>query len=910
MNKSLVLGVIITASIIGGLIYYFYNTQVSVRETPALEAVPDDAAIVFEINDASQGWANLYNTGMWKDLKKSDDFNQFSAKLVSLDSLVFNNTDFRKVLKNYKLFFSVHPSLSGKLQYLFVIELNKKLDLDYIDKWLKQNAGKGTSVGNRVFNKVKIHELNDEQKHPVLSFTIYDGLLIFSETGSLVDDALRKMISGTAEQKKIFEPVRTLTTPNVQANIYLNYANLPAFFRCFSNKQNPTLFNFISDFANTSALDLRVNQAGILLTGVTNTSIKQFNYLDLFRQQMPQKNTITKLVPNSTAFMLHMGIGDPVSFTKDLKEFLSSKGLTNEYRNFSDSLFNLYKIRVEENLIPVMGNEVALVMNENTSVDYTRDIYAVIKSTNKEIAQQNIGNLKRAVAAKGSADSVSITYNGIPVSRLPLGNYLKLIYGGIFNEIQSPFIAVLDEYVVMANNYNTLKQVIDGYKDGQTLINSESYKTYADINASPANVSVMFNIPKCLFLPSVLGSEGIISSISRNQAFYKKFEYVTLQYSSTNNKMFYSNINYKFAQSFTEETRKLWNVQLDTTPAIKPYVLYDSETRQYVVLVQDVLNTVYLYENNGNLRWDKKLEGRIMGDIVEVDAMNNGQRQYLFNTADYVYLLDAAGRNMLNYPMKLGAKASAGLTVLKPDTGDIRYYIPCENQNAYGYTVKGKLLDGWNPRTLEYNVAYRIRTFRMGSRQFLYSSTERGTVYIWQQKGLRAPFNYKKSTVFTTPYSVKVIDTSSARLFALDTNGYIYSYIFGAKADSLKPVFAGAGNYMEAIDVDFDGHTEFLVGGAGSYRLISESGKEISRFNADDTAATEPFFIELNGKLKIGIASPAHNKVYLFHSNGTAYSSFPVNGVTSFMTSDFYQNGNRYMVVGDTHGYINLYLLK
>src|ERR1044071_9702807 len=122
MNKSLVLGIIITVFIIGGLIYYFYNTQVSVRETPALEAVPDDAAIVFELNELPQTWANLYNNPLWKELRMSEDFSRFRSRLVSLDSMVFNNADFRKLLRNNKLFFSIHPSSSGKMQYLFVAE--------------------------------------------------------------------------------------------------------------------------------------------------------------------------------------------------------------------------------------------------------------------------------------------------------------------------------------------------------------------------------------------------------------------------------------------------------------------------------------------------------------------------------------------------------------------------------------------------------------------------------------------------------------------------------------------------------------------------------------------------------------------------------------------------------------------
>jgi hypothetical protein len=412
-------------------------------------------------------------------------------------------------------------------------------------------------------------------------------------------------------------------------------------------------------------------------------------------------------------------------------------------------------------------------------------------------------------------------------------------------------------------------------------------------------------------LPSAMGSEGLISSISRNLFLYKKFEYVSMQYSSTSSRMFYTNLSYRFTQNIAQtETRKLWNAQLDTDAAICPYVVFDPESKQNMVMVQDQQNTLYLYDNSGKMRWYKKLGSRIISQIYEVDAMNNGQRQYLFNSADQVFLIDISGNNMLHYPIRLGGEAIAGLTVLRPDTGHALFFVPCSNQNTYGYSIKGKLLEGWNPRTMEHNVKYGIRSFRLGSRNFLYSSTERGTLYIWSQKGLRVPFNHRKETIFTTPYSYQSIDTSGLRFFALDSAGYIYSYVFGTSADSMKPVYVGKGSFLEARDMNHDGHVEFLTGDKGSYKLFSESGRELSSFNTDDTTSADPFFIEIEGRTKIGIVSPAHNKVYLFHENGSSVSSFPVNGITPFVTSDLYRNGSLYMIVGDRNSYINLYQLK
>lgn len=919
MNKSLFLGVSITALIIGSLIWYFYKSQVGVRETPALEAVPDDAALVFELNDLSQGWANLYNSPFWNELKQSADFREFSQSLVVYDSLVFNNSDFRKVLKNFKLFFSIHPNTTGKLSYLFVVELGKEVDLKYMDEWLVKQNGGGNSISNRSFNKIKIHELLNPARQSLLHYTVHDGLLIFSTTGVLVDDALRKMISGSTEQKKKFEAVRSLATPNAEANVYINYAALPSFFYCFSNKQQPQLFAFLRDFAQTSALDVRLQPNGALLTGVTNTGDSGVSYLDLLTKQLPQPNTINTVVPSSTALMFHLGISDYPMFQKDLQEYLISKNLSTEYKKYSDSIYSIYNIRLEEHLMSIAGNEAALVMHEPASPDYRSECYAVIKTPNIQSALQNIGNLKRAAAQKGEADSLTLMYNGYTISRLPYGNYLRLLYGGVFHSVSSPFVTSLQDYLIFANSYTVLRQIIDKYEQKAVLSEDIRYKQYSENISTTHNVLLYLNIPRILTLPGVYGSEGLISSLNRNADTYRKFEFFTMQYSSTSSRMFYSNLNFRFNVSASQqkqvaevsgETRALWTVALDTIPVTVPTPVYDPVRKQYLVLVQDALNTLYLLDNAGKTIWDKNLNSRILGDIHEVDAMNNGQRQYLFNTEDQVYLIDAAGTNMFSYPVKLGGKASAGLTLTKFDTSEHKYYVPCENQNVYGYSIRGKLLDGWNPRTLEYNVKYALKTVSLGNKHLLYSSTERGTLYIWQRKGLRAPYNKKKTTLFTSPYAVQPMDTTRARVFALDSAGMVYCYNFGRQADTLPAFYAGRGTYLELLDADKDGSPELLTGGHGSFKLLSLNGKIISTFNVGDTSATQPFLIELDGKVKIGIPSPGNNKVYLFHANGSAYATFPVKGFTSFKVVDFYQNGGRYFLTGGRGGAVQLMQLQ
>lgn len=183
---------------------------------------------------------------------------------------------------------------------------------------------------------------------------------------------------------------------------------------------------------------------------------------------------------------------------KSCRNTLRVKELDSEYKYFSDSLFSIYNIRLEESLIPVAGNEAALVMNEPASPDYRQECYAVIKAPNIQVALQNIGNLKRAASQKGETDSLTLMYNGYTVSKLPFGNYLRLLYGGVFNSIYSPFITSLNDYLIFAKFYATFKQVIDKYEQKAVLSEDIRYKQYSENISTTHNVLLYINVPRSL----------------------------------------------------------------------------------------------------------------------------------------------------------------------------------------------------------------------------------------------------------------------------------------------------------------------------------------------------------------------------------------------------------------------------
>ena len=67
---------------------------------------------------------------------------------------------------------------------------------------------------------------------------------------------------------------------------------------------------------------------------------------------------------------------------------------------------------------------------------------------------------------------------------------------------------------------------------------------------------------------------------------------------------------------------------------------------EFDIAFQDNNNYLNYLSNKGNLNWKKKLSGKIIGDIEQIDIYKNGRLQLLFRTSERLYLLDRNGNEV------------------------------------------------------------------------------------------------------------------------------------------------------------------------------------------------------------------------------------------------------------------------
>lgn len=914
MNRSLLIGIIVTFLIIGSLATIFYINYIKVKSVPAINAVPSDAALIFEVKNIHSCWGSFVNSDLWLDLQKNEGVSQLSGKIHFIDSIISINPMLQGIIADNKSVISFHTQGGQKLSMLFVAETGKKMDASSLADWISQTLK--YTIRKRNFESETVYDFLDKDKLSVMSLSARDQLLICSSDGALVEESLRKLKYKLPNLTQGFEQVSAMAEVSSDASIYVNYQYLPSFMNLFSKSEYFGLFDYLKRFANWSMFDLKITKEHFSLSGLSYTDDSVFQYLDLFKSQAPLQMSLHKILPKSTAMMLQTAYSDYPKFGVDLTEYLQVHKKLENYIHFTDSLENRYGIDLGDKFISLIGKEAMLGMLEPIGSDYNNELFAVLNFNNKVQAESLLKSYIIEIAKRGEHDSAVIpAYNGYNIEHLQLGNFLKLYYGEIFENIYSPYYTIINDAFVFANNVSTIKMIIDNYSSGNTLDKDEQYQKFNEQSATTSNLSFFVSPNHCFLLPALYVTDEFFSLLNRSQYDFKKFECISVQYANTNNKEFFTNLNFKFNPSFKEDTRLFWAVKLDTAFDVQPAVVFNSSTRQNCIIVQDLNNTVYYINNTGTILWKSKLSGKIMSEIKQVDAQKNGRIYYLFNTDKQACLIDENGNNMPGYPVRFPGKATAGFSLFDfNNDSSYQFFIPLENNKIIAYQINGKPVQGWNPKTTEEKISTKISSVTISGKSYLFAPGSKGSLFIYSAKGERVRQEVKLNISGNLPVFAFAADSLNSFVAFADTGSIfnIYSidstmlltlsnsYSFG-----VKPEYIDA--YMSPLTKEW----VVLSGDKKEFSVYDKPDHKSVNKSITDSLFIKPFINFNNkGEVMIGYTDKTPGQQYWFTSSGLLYPSFPMQGSTVFGTGNLMMNGNNYLITGDKQNNLVLIRLK
>ena len=323
-------------------------------------------------------------------------------------------------------------------------------------------------------------------------------------------------------------------------------------------------------------------------------------------------------------------------------------------------------------------------------------------------------------------------------------------YAGIKISSQFPqkttgsfFIKYIEDKVVIAENAETVNQVLAYYETGRTLALSEKAKK-----------SIYVNLP----------SEVCERQITEDKKFTK---------SITNNKL----ITVSKLQ-FLTNTKELETEKENTfTLPISQNIRYILNASSMQICFTD--NNVFGIQNGKKL-WDKSYQGTLLGSPVCEDLLNNGDSQLFFTTSNKIYLFDLKGNNYKGFPILLQNKPCSEAVFFDGKKGKNLIYVSTNNSvtkyNGQGKRLKSKklsitpnakapfvfkndkqnfaVISGKNGgQLLQLDNLSSYNSFSTLNEKTVFCATETTPAFFYPEKRklIRNDFNGKKSTLGSYP---------------------------------------------------------------------------------------------------------------------------------------------------------------
>ena len=845
---GIVLSIIIVASVFA--IYFYINELGNEKASPA-EVIPPESVLVLKVNNPGVLLKNLSSKNrIWRSLDSSNLLYSLLNNFSSIDSLLSKHQDFYDILMNKPLFIAIGIDSTEGFTTLFVKQVKSKLILNDL-----------SSLLNEHFEDIRVKKISENilslniYSEDSLYIQIYDGILTVSPQIGLLkfrkedkQQILTYSKDVTALEKFINSPAK-----KSDAQLFINYSDFNKLAGRSLTKKGEGIINLISDFALWTETDIKIKKEEILFNGFSVTDTLN-NYLRRFKGQTPLSNIVIDIIPFNTILLINQCYSDFGDFVK------------------SDQPAEYNRI------ISEIGNEVALINNAYPGDNYKKKTYAAIHLANGINSRKTFINL-----AKTSGSRIEEKYTTYTLRKINDPDFLKNIFGKIFSDISENWFTFIDDYVVFANSSESLLNFVRLYDTGKTLDLNENFKMFSDNISTKSNLLIYFQPGAIVPFANLFADNLLSEELQKYKENIDDIQAIALQYSSTS-EMFYTSFYLKHNKSKKEENLALWKAELDDIIYGKPTLVWDHKSKNYNTVVFDNMSNMYLINARGQIVWKKRIDGKPQSEIYEVDFYKNGKIQYLFNTKDFIYLIDKNGDFVKGYPIKLNPYATNGLSLFDyKKNRDYRIMIAQADKKVYNYTIKGKKVTGWSKSKTKDIVKERITRIVADKKDYFIITDISNNISIVNRRGnerikLKNNFNKARNSSYyansTNSKGIILTTNDKGKLVYISSSGSLQYTDFG----EFSPL-----HYFLYADFKGNGTNEFIYLDGRELKVFDRFKKVLFSYEFSAEINQKPILFNLGRKRKaLGIVSSSEKAIYLFDQYGNTIINRGLVGQTPF----------------------------
>ena len=666
---------------------------------------------------------------------------------------------------------------------------------------------------------------------------------------------------------------------------------------CLSDQKENRSFTIITRKGN---LDLDIKNETIYnkivdSIYVISNSLNQIEKAELRRNDLYEK--FKKLDSQDATFSIFATNSFSTNFFKSV--------FGNEFNDFKNNLFlniNLFNDKILINGISQINdsttisssflkntssknNSIARVVPDNFNNFYT---ISLNNPNTEEIGFIEINGEKVIVTRSNNLNAASLkeyktlsNYKGKDIYQINDKETINELFGPLPLKDELGKTVIIDQYFIHSKSLKSIKEIIDDYVLGNTYKNNENYNESSDFLSEESSFYInsknasLINISKLIGLNSPLDkfNDSKFQIINEEEIFH-----INGIIDNDNNK----NSNNKVSTIFS--TKIQGKILKD------PHFVTNHITKAREIAVQDENYNLYLISNQGKVLWKKKLAGKILGQIKQVDLYKNGRLQLIFVTENRLYVLDRNGKEVKPYPKIFKDKITQPLAVYDYDNNKNYRFLITQGKELLMYDRKGKIVRGF-----KYDESNEIikspKHFRIKNKDIITVITKSGLKIINRRGKVRIKTkdNIKLSDNDIFRYNNNLVGISEkGNLFQIDMNGSV-------------------SNRKLSLSNNAKMYSNYNIIGIIDENKLSNHNKSIDLPFGN---YSKPKIFSYNKIKYISIFDNQTKKVYLFDENLNLFDNFPIYSNSNIDLDNIDKDNKLEMVLLDDESSIRAYKIR
>ncbi len=714
------------------------------------------------------------------------------------------------VVQDYKLD-SGFLSITNQKDFLFITD--EKIDQQNLDS-IPNKEVETLTENDFTYKKLVINN------HTFYSNT-YNKITLISNTKTLLQNIVKNP-EKRIPQTEAFKKAMTAADKS-KTSLFLNFNLLEKEGKSIL-KELP--FPFLK-LSNWWELDFEEDEQNLFVSGVATWQKDSQKLMKIFQDVVPQENKMAFITPqNAEGFISY------------------------SYKNFSQLKENLQKFssdstQIKEDHFLNYTNEAGIISLKDSRL-------FVLNTTDKELAVNSIPNLEKTGE-----------YRDISIYKVP--EHLQLqIFSPLLKISESKLCCFLDNFMIFGSQQE-LEDLISHFINKNTLGNQQYYQQSISRLAGNSSILAVVNTIDS-DLPNPVSEK--YQEKAKNLDF-KGYPLLALQFIQNSN---FAHIHLLLNQgniSEKEEVEQNSTIKLDTKLGTAPVLVENHNNHHPEIAVQDENNVLYLYTMRGTQLWNNKLDGRILGNIQQVDLYRNGNLQLIFTTPHSLYLIDRNGKNVKPFPMEFHDEITQPLAIYDYDNNRKYRFVITQNRELLMLNSDAKTVTGFHFEKASSKIAQPPKHLRIRNKDYIVFPEENGKLDILSRQGktrisIKEKLQFSSNQWYQNSGDFVSID-GNGKLVRIDQNGHI-QYKDISKEE--EPKLAATAQILAILEGN----------------ILHINKKEVT---LDYGLYTAPKIFKVRGKFLISITDLQAKKVYVFDENANLLPGFPMYGTSAAELSNF-----------------------